>query len=55
MRFANALRTLGLRREERIALLLQDTIDFPVAFWGALRAGNVAVSLNTFLNVAQYA
>jgi 4-hydroxybenzoate-CoA ligase len=55
VRFANALRALGLRREERIALLLQDTIDFPVAFWGALRAGNVAVPLNTFLNVAQYA
>ena len=26
-----------------------------MAFWGAVRAGNVAIPLNTFLNVAQYA
>ena len=54
MRFANALRALDLRREERVALLLDDTVDYPVAFWGAVRAGNVAIPLNTFLNVAQY-
>ncbi|MBI2713322.1 MAG: benzoate-CoA ligase family protein [Rhizobiales bacterium] len=55
VRFANALRALGLRREERVALLLHDTVDYPVAFWGAIRAGNVALPLNTFLNVSQYA
>ncbi len=55
IRFANALRSLGLRREERVALLLSDTVDYPVAFWGALRAGNVAIPLNTFLNVSLYA
>ena len=55
VRFANALRSLGLRREERVALLLHDTVDYPVAFWGAIRAGNVAIPLNTFLNVSQYA
>ena len=47
--------TLGLKREERVALLLNDTVDYPVAFWGALRAGNVAIPLNTFLTVPQYA
>jgi 4-hydroxybenzoate-CoA ligase len=55
MRLANALRALDLRREERVALLLHDTVDYPVAFWGAIRAGNVALPLNTFLNVSQYA
>jgi 4-hydroxybenzoate-CoA ligase len=55
IRFANALRGLGLRREERVALLLHDTVDYPVAFWGVVRAGNIAIPLNTFLNVAQYA
>jgi len=55
VRFAHALRALGIRQEERVALLLHDTVDYPVAFWGAIRAGNVAVPLNTFLNVAQYA
>jgi 4-hydroxybenzoate-CoA ligase len=53
--FANALRALGLEHEKRIALLLHDTVDYPVAFWGAIRAGAIAVPLNTFLNVSQCA
>ena len=39
------------RQEERVALLLHDTVDFPVAFWGTMRAGCVAIPLNTFLTV----
>jgi 4-hydroxybenzoate-CoA ligase len=54
-RFARALRALGLRQENRLALVLYDTIDFPVAFWGAIRAGIVAVPVNTLLTVEQYA
>ena len=53
--FANALMGLGLRREERIALLMTDTVDFPVAFLGALRAGVVPIPLNTMLGPEQYA
>jgi benzoate-CoA ligase family protein len=30
-------------------LLLQDTIDFPIAFWGTMRAGAVPVPINTLL------
>ncbi|HET6185036.1 MAG TPA: benzoate-CoA ligase family protein [Acetobacteraceae bacterium] len=48
-RFAAALRAAGVRREERVALLLLDTVDFPVAFWGAIRAGIVPVPINTLL------
>jgi 4-hydroxybenzoate-CoA ligase len=48
-RFAGALREAGVERERRIALLLLDTVDFPVAFWGALRAGVVPVPINTLL------
>src|SRR6185437_16415865 len=55
IRFANALRALGIRQEQRVALLLHDTVDYPVAFWGTIRAGSVALPLNTFLTVAQYA
>ena len=55
VRFAHALRALGIRQEERVALLLHDTVDYPVAFWGAIRGGHVAIPLNTFLTVAQYA
>jgi 4-hydroxybenzoate-CoA ligase len=48
-RFAGALRAAGVARERRIALLLLDTVDFPIAFWGALRAGVVPVPINTLL------
>lgn len=55
IRFAHALRLLGVRQENRVALLLHDTVDTPVAFWGAVRAGSVAIPLNTLLSPAQYA
>lgn len=48
-RFAGALAALGIGRERRIVLLMQDTIDFPVVFWGALRAGIIPVPINTLL------
>src|SRR6266700_1714747 len=47
--FASALKTLGLRQEDRVLLLLTDTVEYPVAFWGALRAGVIAIPLNTLL------
>ncbi|MBI4274253.1 MAG: benzoate-CoA ligase family protein [Rhizobiales bacterium] len=52
--FAAALRNLGLRQEDRIALLLPDTVDYPVAFWGAIRAGIVVIPLNTWLTSELY-
>src|SRR3954465_9775518 len=48
-RFADGLRGAGIERERRIALLMLDTVDFPIAFWGALRAGVVPVPINTLL------
>jgi len=53
--FARALQRLGLRQESRIALLLPDIVDYPVAFWGAVRAGIVVIPLNTWLKPEQYA
>ena len=53
-RFARALNALGLKQESRIALLLLDTVDFPVAFWGSIRAGVVCIPLNTLLTAEQY-
>ncbi len=55
IRFANALRDLGIEPEQRVALLLNDTVDYPVAFWGTLRAGCVAIPLNIYLTLPQYA
>jgi benzoate-CoA ligase family protein len=54
-RFADVMRTLGLRQESRIVLLLLDTVEFPIAFWGAIRAGIVPIPLNNLLATAQYA
>src|SRR5262249_8163813 len=48
IRFANALHGLGIEPEHRVALLLNDTVDYPVAFWGTLRAGCVAIPLNIY-------
>jgi len=55
IRFANALRSLGVENEHRVALLLNDTVDYPVAFWGVIRAGAIAIPLNTYLPLPQYA
>ena len=54
-RLANLLRRLGVRREERIAMIMLDTVDFPIVFLGAMRAGIVPVPLNTLLTPEQYA
>jgi benzoate-CoA ligase len=50
-RFAAGLESLGLRREERMLLLAHDTVDWPVAFLGALYAGVVPVAVNTLLTL----
>ena len=43
---AAALLGLGLQPGDRVALALANTPDFPVAYFGVLRAGLVAVPLN---------
>ena len=53
-RFGHVLRSLGLRREERILLCLLDTIDWPTAFLGAIKAGIVAVPVNTLMTEDDY-
>jgi 4-hydroxybenzoate-CoA ligase len=54
-RLANLLRRLGVRREERVAMIMLDTVDFPIVFLGSIRAGIVPVPLNTLLTSEQYA
>ncbi len=53
-RFGHVLRTLGTRREERVLLCLLDTIDWPTAFLGAIKAGAVPVPVNTLLTEDDY-
>ena len=52
---AAGLRSLGLRREERVLLLMQDGNDWPVSFLGAMYAGLVPVAVNTLLTPDDYA
>ena len=52
---AAALLALGIRREERVLLLMHDCNDWPVAFLGAMYAGIVPVAVNTLLTPDDYA
>jgi benzoate-CoA ligase len=54
-RAANALRSLGIGREERIAIAMLDSVDWVALFLGAIKAGIVPVALNTLLTPADYA
>jgi benzoate-CoA ligase len=53
--FAGALVQAGMRREERVLLLMHDCNDWPVAFLGAMYAGVVPVAVNTLLTGDDYA
>ncbi|HWC17663.1 MAG TPA: benzoate-CoA ligase family protein [Terriglobales bacterium] len=53
-RAGNALKSLGVHREQRVALLLLDTPDFAYCFFGAIKIGAVAVPLNTLLTASDY-
>jgi len=54
-RFANVVRQLGIHPEQRVLLCLHDTIDFPTAFLGAIKAGVVPVAVNTQLSAGEFA
>lgn len=53
-RMGNALRTLGVRIEERVLLLLLDTPEFGASFFGAIKIGAVPVPVNTLLKSSDY-
>ncbi|MDQ7957312.1 MAG: benzoate-CoA ligase family protein [Rhodocyclaceae bacterium] len=54
-RLAGALHAAGVRREERVLLLMHDSHDWPVSFLGCLYAGVVPVAVNTLLMSEDYA
>lgn len=51
---ADALTRAGIMREERAVMLMLDQLEFPPVFWGCLKAGVVAVPLNTLLATDVY-
>lgn len=52
LRFASFLRVEGVVPRERVALLLDNSVDRSIAHFGALTAGAVEVSLNTDLKAS---
>jgi acyl-CoA synthetase (AMP-forming)/AMP-acid ligase II len=50
MRLADALRGHGIRKGERVAIWLPNSLEFTVAFFGLMRLGAVAVPINTALS-----
>jgi benzoate-CoA ligase family protein len=53
-RAGNALHTAGVRMEQRVMLLLLDTVFFPVVFFGTIKIGAVPVPVNTLLTARDY-
>ena len=53
-RFGHALKELGVRQEERVLLVLNDTPSFPTAFFAAIRIGAVPIPVNTLLRGEEY-
>ena len=52
---ASGLKALGIRREERVLLLMHDVCDWPVCFLAAIYAGLVPVAVNTLMTADDYA
>lgn len=46
LRFASALHQLGVRKGDRVAVMLPNCPQFPIAFFGLLRLGAIAVNTN---------
>ena len=53
-RCGNALLSLGVRRGDRVLLIVKDCAEFFYLFWGAIKAGIVPVPLNTLLRADDY-
>ena len=53
-RFGNLVKELGVRMEERVAILMPDTPELVYAFFGTMKVGSVAIPMNTLLKPNDY-
>ncbi|MBN2272159.1 MAG: benzoate-CoA ligase family protein [Sedimentisphaerales bacterium] len=53
-RFGNAILDLGIRMEERVAIIVPDCPEFVYAFFGTMKIGAVTIPMNTLLMPADY-
>ncbi|MBX2839330.1 MAG: benzoate-CoA ligase family protein [Gammaproteobacteria bacterium] len=51
---ASALTQAGLQQDQRVAMFVLDQIEFPIIFWGAIKAGIAPIALNTLLSTDVY-
>ncbi|PCH96438.1 MAG: 4-hydroxybenzoate--CoA ligase [Rhodobacteraceae bacterium] len=51
---AGAFAQAGITREDRVACLVLDQLEYPEIFWGGLKAGVVPIPLNTLLSTSVY-
>jgi len=49
-RMVGLYRRHGIRREDRAVMIVLDTVEFPVVFWGSLKAGVIPIPVNTLLS-----
>ncbi len=54
-RAGQALASLGVVPEQRVLMVMLDTVDFPAVFLGAMKLGAVPVPINTLLTPEDYA
>jgi benzoate-CoA ligase len=53
-RAGNMMKTLGIGPEDRVIMLMLDSVDFIACFFGAIRLGAVPIPLNTLLTTSDY-
>jgi benzoate-CoA ligase len=53
-RFGNALRTFGIDVEDRVLIVLPDSIEFVIAWFGTAKIGAVITMVNTILPASDY-
>jgi benzoate-CoA ligase family protein len=54
-RFGNTLADLGIKRGERVLMVVNDCPEFFFLFWGALKIGVIPVPLNALLRANEFA
>jgi len=52
-RLAALLRERGMRPGDRIGVMLPNVLEFPVSYYGVLRAGGIVVPMNVLLEAAR--
>ena len=51
--FALCLLSLGLKREDRVLIRLPNSLDYPISFLGAMKAGCISVPTSTLLTAEE--